>query len=185
MATKLEQYQEIQSLVQKEARDIATQVYKELAPQYKVPEVPVHVHNGSDAPFVPFVNVTSVLVYIPVNIQGVQAQTSTNYSTFWIAPDNCNVIAISEVHKVAGTAGGSVTLNVEKLTGITAPGSGTSILSTAFNLKGTANTVQNGTLTNVIATKQLAIGDRLALVVSGTLTTLENVTVMVTLQFNN
>lgn len=51
--TKLEKYAEIQAMVRKEARDIATQVYKELGTKFGVPSVPLHVHNGSDAPKIP------------------------------------------------------------------------------------------------------------------------------------
>ncbi len=48
--TKLQQYQEIQALVQKEARDVATKVYKELATQYGVNKSPIHYHDGVDLP---------------------------------------------------------------------------------------------------------------------------------------
>jgi len=49
--TKLQQYADIQPLVQKEARDIAKKVYKEETDRskYKVPQVPFHTHNGSDS----------------------------------------------------------------------------------------------------------------------------------------
>jgi len=72
-----------------------------------------------------------------------------------------------------------VTLQVEKLTGTTAPGSGTSLLTTAFNLKSTINTVVTGVLTPTVGAIQLAAGDRLALKLSGTPTSVANVTVTV------
>ena len=49
--SKMEKYAEIQAMVQKEARDIAEQVYKENANRYGVAKVPLHYHNGIDSPF--------------------------------------------------------------------------------------------------------------------------------------
>lgn len=54
--TKLETYEEIQALVQKDARDVAIKVYNEKATQYGVPKVPYHVHNGVDSSLVNEVN---------------------------------------------------------------------------------------------------------------------------------
>lgn len=48
--TKLEQYQDLQALVQKDARDVAERVYEEKAAKYRVAEVPFHKHNGFDSP---------------------------------------------------------------------------------------------------------------------------------------
>jgi hypothetical protein len=48
--SNLSLYQQIQPLVQKDARDIAAQVYKELGTQFGVPSVPFHTHNGIDSP---------------------------------------------------------------------------------------------------------------------------------------
>jgi len=50
MNTRMEKYAEIQAMVQKEARDIATQVYKQMGTQYGVSKVPLHYHNGIDSP---------------------------------------------------------------------------------------------------------------------------------------
>lgn len=47
--TKLEKYAEIQAMVKKEARDIAMQVYSEMATQYGVAVVPTHSHNNVDS----------------------------------------------------------------------------------------------------------------------------------------
>lgn len=78
---------------------------------------------------------------------------------FFVAPANCMVVAISEVHSAA--AGGTSTLTVQKDTGTTAPGSGTDVQSNSFNLNGTANTVQTATL-KTDGTATLAAGDRLS-----------------------
>lgn len=73
--SKLEKYAEIQALVQKEARVIATQVYKELGAQYAVPKVPVHIHNGIDAPKIPGSSVQTFIA-IPGTGDGVFSESS-------------------------------------------------------------------------------------------------------------
>lgn len=50
MATKLEQYAEIQGLVRKEIETMFPQLYSQQATKYGVAKVPLHVHNGFDAP---------------------------------------------------------------------------------------------------------------------------------------
>lgn len=65
MATNLENYADIQAMVQKDARDIATEVYREMATKYGVADVPLHRHNGADSPLldgtslIPFVTLPS------------------------------------------------------------------------------------------------------------------------------
>lgn len=76
---------------------------------------------------------------------------------FFIAPVACTVVAASEVHAVA--AGGASTLQLVKDTSTDAPGAGTDLLSSAFDLNATANTVQTGTLTGTLT---LAVGNRLS-----------------------
>lgn len=88
---------------------------------------------------------------------GTAAATDT---VFFIATRACRIVAISEVHAVA--AGGSSTLQVVKDTSTSAPGAGTDLLSTGFNLNATANTVQTGALSTTAANLSLAAGDRLA-----------------------
>jgi hypothetical protein len=75
---------------------------------------------------------------------------------------------VTAVRAVWGTAESTATnlrLQVEKLTGTTAAGSGTALLTDNSNagisIKGTANTVTAGTLTGTAGSKQLAAGDRL------------------------
>lgn len=50
MATKLEQYAEIEALVKKTAEDTARKVYAEEATKYGVAKTPLHRHNGADSP---------------------------------------------------------------------------------------------------------------------------------------
>lgn len=107
--------------------------------------------------------------------------TSVVSQAFFTATRAYQVTACSEVHTTAGTDGSAVNLLVEKDTGTTAPGSGTGLLTNntnaGFNAKGTANTVQTGTLTATTASLQLAAGDRLAVKVSGTATALAGVNI--------
>lgn len=89
------------------------------------------------------------------------------------------VTAIREVH---GTASSSGTLQIEKLTGTTAAGSGTNMMTGTINLAATANTVVSGTLTATTATLTLAVGDRIGGVLGGTLTSLAGCSIVITLQ---
>lgn len=140
--------------------------------------LPDHFHNGTDVSRINFADVYQKKVYLQWSIPGIQAATATNYGVFWIAPVACYVSNFYEVHQTAGTDGGAVTVTLEKLTGTTAPDSGSVVLGTALSLKATANTVQTGTLTTTLANKTLAKGDRLCLKDSGVLTSVANVTVL-------
>lgn len=115
--------------------------------------------------------------YLPVTIAGTNAQNSNNYGIVFIARYPMEVLRISEVHNVAGTDAGSVTLTVQKLTGTTAKGSGTSLLTTSFNLKSTANTPVDKEGTSLTSARQLVEHDRLCVVPTGTLTSLQDVQV--------
>lgn len=123
--------------------------------------------------------------YVPVTFS-MLANASLADQAFFIADRAYIVKAISEVHSVAGNDAGAVNLQVTKDTGTNAPGAGTDLLTdnsnAGFNLKGTANTVQNGTLVTTAATVTLAAGDRLAVDFAGTLTTLAGVVVTVLLE---
>jgi hypothetical protein len=81
-------------------------------------------------------------------------------TTFFIATRPMYIVEASEIHSVA--AGGAATMGVFHDTSTNAPGAGTDVMATDFNLNGTANTVQNTGLTTTVATKTLAAGDRLA-----------------------
>lgn len=111
------------------------------------------------------------------------AATGANFGVFFIATAPCVVEEMWESHKVAGTAGGSVTLDLEKLTSGIAPDSGSTILSAALSLKTTADTPQRAVPGISIAPRQLARGDRLCLKDSGVLTSLSNVTVSVLIRY--
>ena len=96
-----------------------------------------------------------------------------------------NIIPGMKVRAVAmrwGTAGsdaGAVTMDITKDTGTNAPGAGTSILSAAQSVKGTANTTVYPSLAASAATLTMAAGDRLAVKTTGTLTALANLVITV------
>jgi len=115
---------------------------------------------------------------ITVSLQGTNAATSSNYDVFYTADNACEIVSVSETHRVAGTDAGSVTLNLEKLNPGEALDSGDIILSTSLSLKTTINTPQFGNLLNG-QSRILSRGDRIALKDSGTLTSLAGVVVTV------
>lgn len=98
-----------------------------------------------------------------------QIDASSVDENIFIASDAWNITHIEEVHAVAGTHGDPVTLMVRVCGGTEAPANGDATQSAAFDLKGTANTVQAATLTETIT---LADGDRIALDYTGDLTAL-------------
>ena len=122
---------------------------------------------------------------IPVNYYVHDKDNMVN-EHFFIADRNYNITTIKEVHKIAESGGGSVNLQVEKLTGTTASGSGIGLLTdnsnNGFNLKSAANTVQNGTLTVTSANLLLATGDRLGVFYTGSLSQIKGIVVTVSLQ---
>lgn len=108
--------------------------------------------------------------------------TATNYDVFFTAIWPCEVLAVAETHRVAGTDGSDVTLNIEKLESGEALDAGDTILQTGFNLKSTANTpvIKTGKdLTFTPGARTLVQGDRLALLDTGTLTSVAGVQVTV------
>ena len=115
---------------------------------------------------------------VTVRLKSTDAATAGNYGTFFIATRPYEVM---EIHAIWATASTSGTLNVERLTGTTAEGSGDDIIGTAVAMSGTANTV-NVKKTSDITNRQLATGDRLALVDAGTLTNQVNLVVTVVLK---
>jgi len=124
-------------------------------------------------------------VVIVATLNDTAAQTAANYGTIFTAlKRGYEVLVVGEIHGTlpeGAKDAGAVTLQLEKLTGTTAKGSGTNILVTAFNLKSTINTLvrkEGSDLTN----KTLAVGDRLAWKTSGTLTALKDVHITIYLK---
>lgn len=96
--------------------------------------------------------------------------------TLFIADRPMVITGIFESHATAETATGTATLAIFKDTGTNAPGGGATTMTNTISLKGTANTVQTGTLLAVTADGDpnagivMAAGDRLSAVVGGTAT---------------
>jgi hypothetical protein len=102
---------------------------------------------------------------------------------FWAAPVKCQVVAVREVHAVAGNDAGDVTGTVRRCQGTEAATAGDDLLGTTkINLKGTALTEQTPALTSTTANLTLDAGDRLSLDVTGTTTTLAGVILTVLLK---
>ena len=113
--------------------------------------------------------------YITYSVYGTTAQTATNYGIMFIARHPIEVMRITETHAVAGSDAGAVTLDVKKADSGVAIASGITLLSSTFNLKSTANTPVTKEGVNLSNDRILIEGDRIGLVVSGTLTALSDV----------
>ena len=116
---------------------------------------------------------------IEVSFVGQTTEAATDRA-FFIANRAYQVTAIRQVHSVA--AGGASTLQVTKDTGTTAPGAGSDLLSSAFDLNATANTVQTGALTATTADLLLAAGDRLSIDFANTIQSTAGLVVTVSLK---
>lgn len=130
------------------------------------------------------VDTATTLVSVPATVFCLLNEDCVDQA-FFIADRAYQVTAIREIHAVAGDDAGAVNIQVTKDTGTDAPGAGANLLTNnanaGFNAKGTANTVQAGTLTATGADLLLAAGNRLSLDFAGTVATLAGVVVVVTL----
>lgn len=140
-----------------------------------------HRHTGYDSNKVLWHDLGQRKIHIHHTIPGAQAATATNYGTFFIVPVKSVLTKFEEIHQTAGSDGSDVLLNLEKLSGTTAPNSGDEMLSEDLSLKATANTLQEGSITTDTADRTLEAGDRLCLKDTGTLTAVANVSVLVEL----
>jgi hypothetical protein len=114
-----------------------------------------------------FANVNGSKIQFEEPVTAILTAASVAQPIF-IADVPVTVTGAQEVHAVVGGAGATVT--VEHLTGTQAPGTGTVIFTAPLSLTSTANTVQKATLATASSTINLAVGDRLNTVFSGTLT---------------
>jgi len=120
------------------------------------------------------------MTVVSVSVPGTDAATATNYGKFFIARRPYEVMEVAEVHGAAGT-GGAATLDLERLQGTEALGSGDGICVAEFDLEGTADTVVTKKGVD-LQNRTLEIGDRLALKDTGTLTSVADVCVTVLLK---
>jgi hypothetical protein len=101
---------------------------------------------------------------------------------FWTAPAKCEVVAVREVHAVAGDNASAVTATIRRCQGTEAATAGDDLLSAAINFKGTALTEQVPALTATTADLVLEAGNRLSLDVTGNTATLAGVILTVLLK---
>ncbi len=135
-----------------------------------------HTHNEMDG-----TTKVSQSCFVNANLVSTLPATAANYGVFFTADRPCVVTDFRESHTVAGSDGGTVTLQLEKIPSGVALDSGTELLKTALSLKTTANTPQRGIL--VKSKTGLAIGDRLALKDAGTLTAVAGLSTTTTIQY--
>lgn len=121
------------------------------------------------------------------NLYGTAAKTAANYTHFYTARNPIDIMWVAVVYGV--TNGAACTLDIEKLTGTTAPGSGVSLLGSTFDLNSTANTVvvkEGATLKRTSPTAlTLKTGDRLgALIKTGALSALDSLQVTIHFKYS-
>lgn len=126
--------------------------------------------------------ITTNGVILPAYVELAASQisaTTTSYTLF--VNDNVSgTYQIAAVTATFGTASSSGTLQVEVATGTQATGSGTNQLTGTVSLAGTANTAVNGTV--IASPTTIAAGNRVNLIFAGTMTSLANCAVTVSLQ---
>lgn len=159
--------------------------------QFALSQTPYHTHNGADSQKVSFSDLQNRMEFIDITLPGFQGQTSNNWGVVFTAPYNCTIVSATEVHQVAESTATTMKVQIEKLTGTQASGSGINLLLTPFDLKATANTVQTAVL-NTTSAKTSAnafnfqAGDRIGLVLTTTgsaANTLVGVNIIIQLQF--
>jgi hypothetical protein len=121
-------------------------------------------------------------VPLVVRLMDTQAATAANYGRIFIANSPCEVTSASIVYKTAGTSGSAVTLNVECVRKTTPIGSGDALFLYPLSLKATADTVYDATLIGG-SSRLLVKGDRLALKLTGTPTTVNDLCVVIGLTY--
>lgn len=97
--------------------------------------------------------------------------TSNATNVLLVADRAYRVKAILGRVQAAGTDGSAVTATVYKAPSGTAIASGTALHTGTFNLKGTASTNQTLTLSSTAGVLDIAAGDTIGVILTGTLTT--------------
>lgn len=114
--------------------------------------------------------------YIPINIEYVA--TSIDKVCF-VATRSYVVKSITGRPTIAGTDGSAVTAVLKKAASATAITAGTALHSSTYNLKGTADTVQNLTLSTTATDLQIPAGTAIGVDFTGTLTSATGVITIV------
>ena len=113
---------------------------------------------------------------VKAHLPGTSAATAANYGRFWTAPAKCVIDSVEAVWSANSTSG---TVTVHKVPSGTAQDGGTALLSSTISTASGADTRAQGTLSTTKATTELAAGDSLQIVDSGTLTSLTDLAVTV------
>lgn len=121
-------------------------------------------------------------IIFTVNSTTINANSTGAY--IFIAPGACTVLSASEVHTAVSTGDGLVMLEKCTSTGDAEIGStgSTDLLSTGFDLTAVAGVVQEATLSTASGALSLTAGQRLALDISGDLTSVTGGIVTVSLR---
>lgn len=119
-------------------------------------------------------------ITIPVKLLLNAAMVDQNVFT---ADRAYELVDVNGTHGTAGSDGSAVSLDIKKCAATVAPTSGTTMLGTTkYDCKGTANTNQSPALTDTVANRRLAVGDRIAFDFTGTITALADLNVALTLK---
>ncbi len=149
--------------------------------QFNMTKIVSHRHTGSDVDKIEWKNLSNRKIYVTQTLPGTTASTVADYGVFFIVPTACYLTSVKVSFEAASTSG---TLQIERLTGTLAPGSGTAMLASTISLSGTANTVVSGVISVASASVQLNAGDRVALKYGGTLTNLTGLCVTIELNIS-
>lgn len=117
-----------------------------------------------------------------IHLSTVAGAAAADFDCSRILPSACKLVTVAERHQAAGTDGSAVTLMVKKVPSGTAKASGTDCLASGLDMKATADTNQAGTLHAAVANYTFAAGDAVGLVITGTPTSLDGVSLSLEFQ---
>ena len=113
---------------------------------------------------------------VPVTkVMGANAEVVDTFAFAAPTGSQFELVGVSEVHDVAGTDAGAVTLDVKRCASGTTVASGTSMLASTFSLKSTADTpvhktVANGGVHQTESSRIISGGQSIGLDITGTAT---------------
>ena len=101
----------------------------------------------------------------------------------WLADADAELVWAAEIHATLGTDGSPVTADLVRCASAVAAASGTSLLSSTFNLKATINTRQLKSVSTggLAAARLIYAGESLAINFAGVMTALTGVNITVVL----
>jgi len=126
--------------------------------------------------------VNSVIVPQTISLQYIIDPTiyPNNSDNLWIADNSYQLTGASIVYSANDNTG--ATLQIQKLTGTTAPGGGSNLFQSALALDGTINTVLTATLTATTANLQFTSGNRMGITFAGSPASLDLIILSLTLK---